>query len=152
MSNGKKVCTRGDITMVASLLPFALMSVFITVCVDARDHRSPGLQHSPRTNLSNTPRVLFVTALFGEYEKTLKEPAHQTLAADFVAFTDRNDIMSSVWQVRRLPDIILAYQALVLQDGIVGPNKLSNNSSPFMKVWREVRTGCRQQGRQGHWK
>jgi len=127
--------------MIGLLLPLALMSVYFTLYVDARSHRSSSLQHSPRSNLSNTSRVLFVTAIFGTYEKSLKEPVRQTLAADFVAFTDSNDLTSSVWQVRHLPDIVLAYQALVLQDDIVGPNKLSSDSSPFMKVSREERIG-----------
>ena len=54
------------------------------------------IAHAPTNHDDDTPpkknKVLFVTAIFGDYEKTLKEPAQQEHPADFVAFTDRTDL------------------------------------------------------------
>lgn len=49
-------------------------------------------------------KVLFVTAIYGDYEKTLKEPAQQQHPANFVAFTDRTDLASPTWQIRLVED------------------------------------------------
>jgi len=57
------------------------------------------LQDAPSSN-----KVLFVTAIYGDYEKTLKEPAQQHHPADFVAFTDRTDLASPTWQIRLVED------------------------------------------------
>jgi len=62
------------------------------------------IAHAPTNHDDDTPpkknKVLFVTAIFGDYEKTLKEPAQQEHPADFVAFTDRTDLASPTWQIR----------------------------------------------------
>jgi hypothetical protein len=57
------------------------------------------LQDAPPSN-----KVLFVTAIYGDYEKTLKEPEKQQHPADFVAFTDRTDLSSPTWQIRLVED------------------------------------------------
>ena len=126
----QSVITR-RVTMAAPLMLVILMSPFLTGSVGARVHRWPGMQY---LHHSSTPRVVFVTSIFGTYEKTLKEPVRQTVPAHFLAFTDREDLNSSGWQVRRLPDIVQTFQALLSQDEIIGPNKLTEDSSTFMKV------------------
>ena len=66
------------------------------------------IAHAPTNHDDDTPpkknKVLFVTAIFGDYEKTLKEPARQEHPADFVAFTDRTDLASPTWQIRLVED------------------------------------------------
>lgn len=60
-----------------------------------------------RTTSKDTPpenKVLFVTAIYGNYEGTLKEPVQQQHPADFVAFTDRADLSSPTWQIRLVED------------------------------------------------
>ena len=74
-----------------------------------------------QTNHDDTPpkknKVLFVTAIYGDYEKTLKEPAQQQHPADFVAFTDRTDLASPTWQIRLVEDPL---DYLVKHGGRVG--------------------------------
>jgi hypothetical protein len=62
-------------------------------------------------------KVLFVTAIYGDYEKTLKEPAQQQHPADFVAFTDRKDLASPTWNIRLVEDPL---DYLVKHGGHVG--------------------------------
>ena len=62
-------------------------------------------------------KVLFVTAVYGDYEKTLKEPVQQQHPADFVAFTDRTDLASPTWQIRLVEDPL---DFLVKHGGRVG--------------------------------
>jgi hypothetical protein len=74
---------------------------------------------SPVTHDANThtQKVLFVTAIYGDYEKTLKEPAQQQHPADFVAFTDRKDLASPTWKIRLVEDPL---DYLVKHGGRVG--------------------------------
>ena len=60
--------------------------------------------HDDDTQPKKKNKVLFVTAIYGDYEKTLKEPAQQQHPADFVAFTDRTDLVSPTWQIRLVKD------------------------------------------------
>jgi len=120
--------------VVAALALCALTSVLDSAgVIDARSHRHTAQRETWASHHRTAPRVLFVTAIFGAYEKTLKEPAAQTVPSDFVAFTDRDNLTSTMWQVRRLPDVVSTYQSLIEHD-IAGRNNLANNSSPFMKV------------------
>lgn len=50
-----------------------------------------------RANLSmkGDQTIAFITAVFGYYEKSLKEPAIQDKETSFIAFTDRNDLNKS---------------------------------------------------------
>ena len=64
---------------------------------------SSSADHAAAVENRETPpknKVLFVTAIYGDYEKTLKEPAKQLHPADFVAFTDREYLSSPTWQIR----------------------------------------------------
>lgn len=72
--------------------------------------------------------IAFLTAIFGRYEKTLKEPATQSLKAKFFAFTDRPDLSrnDSVWQVVRFTE---DDWKTIPKD--VGRNSLTNNQHPF---------------------
>ena len=66
------------------------------------------IAHAPTNQDDDTPpktdKVLFITAIYGGYEKTLKEPAKQQHPADFIAFTDRTDLASPTWQIRLVED------------------------------------------------
>jgi len=120
--------------VIATLALCALSSVLADAgTTDARSHRHTAQRETWASHHRTAPRVLFVTAIFGTYEKTLKEPAAQTVPSDFVAFTDRDDLTSATWNIRSLPDVVSTYRSL-FQPDIVGPNNLVNNSSPFMKV------------------
>ena len=72
------------------------------------------LSHDTHTQ---NQKVLFVTAIYGDYEKTLKEPAQQQHPADFVAFTDRKDLASPTWNIRLVEDPL---DYLVKHGGRVG--------------------------------
>ena len=79
--------------------------------VSAASPSSPSslpIAHAPTNHNDDTlpkkNKVLFVTAIYGDYEKTLKEPAQQQHPADFVAFTDRTDLASPTWQIRLVED------------------------------------------------
>ena len=63
------------------------------------DHAATASKHESLKN-----KVLFVTAVYGDYEKTLKEPVQQQHPADFVAFTDHTDLSSPTWQIRLVED------------------------------------------------
>jgi hypothetical protein len=45
------------------------------------------------------PKVAFITAIYGGYEKTCKPFAAQTIPADFIAFTDDSTLPANGWQV-----------------------------------------------------
>ena len=88
------------------------------------------LIHAPTNDDIDTPptknKVLFVTAIYGDYEKTLKEPAQQQHPADFVAFTDRTDLASPTWQIRLVEDPL---DYLVKHGGRVGVGASVSSSS-----------------------
>ena len=68
---------------------------------------SPAEHAATASKLQDAPqrkKVLVVTAIYGEYEKTLKEPVQQQHPADFVAFTDRTDLSSPTWQIKLVED------------------------------------------------
>jgi len=82
---------------------------------------SPIAAHAGTNDREGNPpkkiKVLFVTAVYGDYEKTLKEPVQQQHPADFVAFTDRADLASPTWQIRLVEDPL---DFLVKHGGRVG--------------------------------
>ena len=86
-------------------------------------------------------KVLFVTAIYGDYEKTLKEPARQQHHADFVAFTDREDLSSPTWQIRLVKDPL---EYLLKHGGRVGVG--ANVSS----VAADVVVGSTEAASRGH--
>jgi len=48
-------------------------------------------------------RIAFITAVYGSYEKSLKRHAAQTVACDFIGFTDQANIVANNWQVDTFP-------------------------------------------------
>lgn len=73
--------------------------------------------------------VLFITASYGTYEKTLKSPALQTIPTRFVAFTDQPKLLNSTgWEVY----VVDPLQLDILK--FEGINSLSNNQHPFNKA------------------
>lgn len=112
------------------LLIFMLVSAYVLHFFD--EYSNPwvvGLASKPVV----APRreVLFVTALYGTYEKTLKVPANQSISARFVAFTDREDLIESPgWEVHVVKDPAV-YE---MQSSPTGRNDLTNNTHPFNKA------------------
>lgn len=75
--------------------------------------------------------VLFVTAIYGTYEKTIKPPQPQTIPARFVAFTDREDLVASPgWEVHLVKDPAM----YTIQSNLTGWNDLTNNKHPFNRA------------------
>lgn len=75
--------------------------------------------------------VLFVTAVYGTYEKSLKHPEPQSIPTRFVAFTDRDDLVDTPgWEVHVVKDPA-SYQS---STSPCGRNDLSNNKHPFNKA------------------
>jgi hypothetical protein len=88
------------------------------------------------TPISGKPRarheVLFVTSIYGTYEKTLKTPAKQTVPARFVAFTDREDLLDSPgWEVHLIKDPSKFFLNASSSAPIRGRNDLNTNTHPF---------------------
>jgi len=75
--------------------------------------------------------IAFITAVFGYYEKSLKEPAIQDKETSFIAFTDRNDLnkSESVWQIIKISDEF--WSSIPDQQG---RNALSSNTHNFNKA------------------
>lgn len=76
--------------------------------------------------------IAFVTAVFGSYEKSLKEPALQDTETSFIAFTDRNDLNTSgtAWQIIQISDEFWRK----LPEYPEGRNSLSSNTHSFNKA------------------
>lgn len=49
------------------------------------------------------PRDVIYTCLFGRYEELNDQPVRHNSEVDFICFTDRADLTSDSWQVRRVP-------------------------------------------------
>jgi len=48
-------------------------------------------------------KICFITAIYGNYEKTCKPFAKQTVETDFICFTDNKDIESNGWTLDTCP-------------------------------------------------
>ena len=77
---------------------------------------------------NNRAQIAFITAIYGTYEKTLKQPVNQTILCDFIAFTDRYDLIASNkgWKVVTDP-----YHRTIKIFQNTGYNSVENNSHPF---------------------
>lgn len=62
------------------------------------------LDHSYLSNPNRVKKIAFISALFGTYEATIKEPETQSLSpgmeVDFFVFSDRPDLLSDESQLR----------------------------------------------------
>lgn len=81
------------------------------------------------TRLTHTrDEVLFLTSIYGTYERTLKSPEPQSFPSRFVAFTDRDDLKNSPgWEVHIIKDVAKYDKKSV----ILGRNDLKTNRHPF---------------------
>lgn len=73
-------------------------------------------------------KVCFITAIYGNYEKTCKNFVEQTIPTDFICFTDYNNIISNGWIIDTTP-----YHELYpspLDDGTY-INSFKNNKHTF---------------------
>ena len=51
----------------------------------------------------NHAKVVFITAIYGNYEKTVKRFMRQTIPTDFICFTDNPNIRSNGWIIDSTP-------------------------------------------------
>ena len=123
----------------AALLPLVLCVVVHRAHAAGRalphDHHKRAYD-TPPSLTTTSPRVLFVTAIYGPHERALREPVPQTLASTFIAFTDRVDLLntsSSLWQVRYVPDPLAAADRAGIPR-LAGVNALDVNRSGFNKA------------------
>lgn len=75
-----------------------------------------------------TPRFAFITAIYGAYEKTCKPFCTQTIAADFICFTDDPTLQSNGWIIDTTPYHISNRSPL--DDG-TQINSIDNNTNTF---------------------
>jgi hypothetical protein len=76
-----------------------------------------------KTNAS----IVFITAIFGAYEKTAKPRFQQTIPTDWICFTNNDNLISNGWQLDLLPYHIIFPSSL--DDGIM-VNTFMNKSHP----------------------
>jgi hypothetical protein len=72
--------------------------------------------------------IVFITAIFGKYERSAKPHHHQqTVATDWVCFTNNVNLTSNGWQLDFIPYHLLYPSPL--DDGLM-INTLMNKSQP----------------------
>jgi len=75
-----------------------------------------------------TTKICFITAIYGNYEKTCKTFAEQTVPTDFICFTNNPDIVNNGWIVDTRP-YHLENKSPLDNDNYI--NSLSNNKHTF---------------------
>lgn len=80
------------------------------------------------TILERTPKIAFITAIFGNYETSCKQPVKQTIPTDFICFTDNPKIQSNGWTIITTP-YHLTHRAS-FDDGTL-LNSIENNKHTF---------------------
>lgn len=53
--------------------------------------------------MTSFAKIVFITAIYGSYEKTCKPFVPQTIPTDFICFTDQTDIVSNGWDIDLTP-------------------------------------------------
>ena len=48
-------------------------------------------------------RICFITAIYGDYDKSCKKFVQQTVPADFICFTNNDQIQSNGWKIDTTP-------------------------------------------------
>lgn len=79
-------------------------------------------------NTYNTPKICFITAIYGGYEQTCKRFAIQTVNTDFICFTDNADIIGNGWTIDTTPYHLLNKSEL---DDDTMTNSLCHNKHTF---------------------
>ncbi len=72
--------------------------------------------------------ICFITAIYGDYEKSCKRFVNQTVDTDFICFTDNKNIISNGWTIDTTPYHITDKNEL---DTDTYRNSLSNNKHTF---------------------
>lgn len=73
-------------------------------------------------------KIAFITAIYGKYEETCKPFVKQTIEADFICFTDCQNIQENGWIIDRIPYHTLAPSPL---DNGNNHNSLKKNKHTF---------------------
>ena len=76
----------------------------------------------------NSPRVAFITAIYGNYEATCKPFVKQSVDADFICFTNCQNIQENGWILDRTPYHELSPSPLDTENQ---HNSLKNNQHTF---------------------
>jgi len=72
--------------------------------------------------------ICFITAIYGNYEKTCKKFVKQTIDTDFICFTDNNNIINNGWIIDTTPYHLINRSKL---DNENFTNSLCNNKHTF---------------------
>ncbi len=73
-------------------------------------------------------KIVFITAIYGDYESSCRPHAKQTIPTDFICFTDNNNIESNGWDVDSHP---YHYTNPSMFDDGSYVNSLKNNNHTF---------------------
>lgn len=76
-------------------------------------------------------KVAVITAIIGNYEATAKRFARQTIATDFICFTDRDDIRAPGWIVETAPYHLMALEQEYANNWTNFRNAYTANQHPF---------------------
>ena len=74
------------------------------------------------------PKICFITAVYGNYEASCKRFEKQTVATDFICFTDNENIIGNGWTIDTTPYHLTHKSQL---DDSTFVNSLSNNKHTF---------------------
>jgi len=72
--------------------------------------------------------ICFITAIYGDYEKTCKKFVKQTIDTDFICFTNNDDIISNGWTIDKTPYHLINKSDF---DDSTYINSLCNNKHTF---------------------
>jgi hypothetical protein len=78
--------------------------------------------------LNKEAKVCFITSIYGAYDKTCKPYVKQSIPADFICFTDDNNITSNGWIIDMVPYHLSCKSPL---DNGIYTNSLNNNRHTF---------------------
>lgn len=73
-------------------------------------------------------KICFITAIYGNYEASCKKFVKQTIEADFICFTDNNNIISNGWTIDTTPYHLIHKSGLDDNSYI---NSIRNNRHTF---------------------
>jgi O-antigen biosynthesis protein len=108
---------------------FVATSLILNMSKSLHTRRTVSSQKLEFTKKTMNETVLFITASYGTYEKSLKTPTLQTIPSRFIAFTDQSQLLNSTgWEVY----VVEPLQLDILK--LEGINSLSNNQHPFNKA------------------
>ena len=87
----------GDLTISAT-------SPHHSICVQRGSEKVADIPYEAMFQSSkNRAKIVFITAIYGNYEKTVKRFVRQTIPTDFICFTDNPKIRANGWIVDTIP-------------------------------------------------